>query len=205
MPLSGYGKRNPRRINATISLPPMKIYTRTGDAGTTSLVGGTRVSKTHPRLEAYGTVDEVNSHLGLLAAYDIPEGDRKTLLWLQNRLFDLGCQLATEEDSKWKPRAITADDVAHLEALIDEVDASLPRHNRFILPGGTAAAAQAHVARTVARRAERDMLRLDQALGGEKIAPEALKFVNRLSDYLFVTARHLNIVAGYEEIFWEQE
>lgn len=149
----------------------MKIYTRTGDAGTTSLVGGTRVSKTHPRLEAYGTVDEVNSHLGLLASYDIPEADRKTLHWLQNRLFDLGCQLATEEDSKWQPRAITADDVAQLEALIDEVDTALPRHNRFILPGGTTAAAQAHVARTVARRAERDMLRLDHALGDEKSLP----------------------------------
>ena len=85
----------------------MKIYTRTGDAGTTSLVGGTRVSKTHPRLEAYGTVDEVNSHLGLLASYDIPEADRKTLHWLQNRLFDLGCQLATEEDSKWEQLRLT--------------------------------------------------------------------------------------------------
>lgn len=183
----------------------MKIYTRTGDAGTTSLVGGTRVSKTHPRLEAYGTIDEVNSHLGLLASYDIPEADRKALQWLQNRLFDLGCQLATEEDSKWRPRAITADDVARLETLIDEVDTTLPRHNRFILPGGTTAAAQAQVARTVARRAEREMLRLDRELGGEKIAPEPLKFVNRLSDYLFVMARHLNIVAGIEEIFWEQE
>lgn len=183
----------------------MKIYTRTGDAGTTSLVGGTRVSKTHPRLEAYGTVDELNSHLGLLASYDIPEDDRKSLQWLQNRLFDLGCQLATEEDSKWRPRAITTEDVARLETLIDQVDATLPRHNRFILPGGTTAAAEAHVARTVARRAERDMLRLDQALGGAKIAPEALKFINRLSDFLFVIARHLNIVAECDEIFWEQE
>lgn len=183
----------------------MKIYTRTGDAGTTSLVGGTRVSKTHPRLEAYGTVDELNSHLGLLASYEMPEADREALQWLQNRLFDLGCQLATEEDSKWHPRAITVDDVARLEALIDDIDAALPRHNRFILPGGTAAAAQAHVARTVARRAERDMLRLDQELGGGKIAPDALRFVNRLSDYLFVMARHLNIIADCEEIFWEQE
>ncbi len=183
----------------------MKIYTRTGDAGTTSLVGGTRVSKTHPRLEAYGTVDEVNSHLGLLASYDIPQADREALQWIQNRLFDLGCQLATEEDSKWRPRAITAEDVARLETLIDQVDTTLPRHNRFILPGGTAAAAQAQVARTVARRSERDMLRLDSALGGEKIASEALRFINRLSDYLFVMARHLNIIAGGNEIFWEQE
>ena len=183
----------------------MKIYTRTGDAGTTSLVGGTRVSKTHPRLEAYGTVDEVNSHLGLLASYDIPQADREALQWIQNRLFDLVCQLATEEDSKWRPRAITAEDVARLETLIDQVDTTLPRHNRFILPGGTAAAAQAQVARTVARRSERDMLRLDSALGGEKIASEALRFINRLSDYLFVMARHLNIIAGGNEIFWEQE
>ena len=182
----------------------MKIYTRTGDAGTTSLVGGTRVSKTHPRLEAYGTVDELNSHIGLLAAYDIPQDIRASLSRIQNQLFDLGCQLATEEDSRWKPRAITADDVSHLENLIDATDAELPRHNRFILPGGTQASAQAHVARTVARRAERDILRLDQALGTGKIAPEALKFVNRLSDYLFVLARRLNIIAGNEEIFWEQ-
>ena len=143
--------------------------------------------------------------LGLLASYDIPQADREALQWIQNRLFDLGCQLATEEDSKWRPRAITAEDVARLETLIDQVDTTLPRHNRFILPGGTAAAAQAQVARTVARRSERDMLRLDSALGGEKIASEALRFINRLSDYLFVMARHLNIIAGGNEIFWEQE
>lgn len=183
----------------------MKIYTRTGDAGTTSLVGGTRVHKTHPRLEAYGTVDELNSHIGLLAALDIPDGLRADLRRIQNRLFDLGCQLATEEDSRWQPRAITAEDVAHIETLIDDIDATLPRHNRFILPGGSIPAAQAHIARTIARRTERDMLRLDQALGEGKIAPEPLQFINRLSDYLFVLARRLNIIAHCDEIFWEQD
>lgn len=179
----------------------MKIYTRTGDKGMTSLVGGTRVPKDSPRLEAYGTVDELNSWIGLVAATAgnlLPGEDARLLTWIQNKLFDLGCELATETESKYRPREVSAADVETLEAAIDRVDATLPAHNRFILPGGTQASAQAQIARTVARRAERRML----AIGP---AENALRFVNRLSDYLFILARRLNVLADAPEVFWEQD
>lgn len=180
----------------------MKIYTRTGDAGETSLVGGKRVSKASVRLEAYGTADELNSNIGLLLALEgVPESTRIVLENVQNRLFNLGSELATEPESKWQPKGIGTEDVEMLEKAIDEVEASLPRHNRFILPGGMQASAQAQVARTVARRCERRMIEMTQK--GEAVAPEALKFINRLSDFLFVVARQINVVAGVPEIFWE--
>ncbi len=187
----------------------MKIYTTTGDKGTTSLVGGKRVSKTHPRLEAYGTVDELNSWIGLVAATangeepGLPPEDASLLQWIQNKLFDLGAQLATEPESTWQPRRITCDDVATLEAAIDRIDATLPAHNQFLLPGGTQASAQAQVARTVARRAERRMLSMDSP--EEPLAADALRFMNRLSDLLFVLARHLNHLAGQPDIPWTQD
>ncbi len=182
----------------------MKIYTRTGDAGTTSLVGGTRVAKTAPRLEAYGTVDELNSAIGLLLAFGVPDNTTAdTLLTAQHRLFDLGAQLATEPESKYQPRGITPADIAALETHIDRLDATLPRHNRFILPGGTPAAAQAHVARTVCRRAERRILALAEA--GISVAPETVAYVNRLSDYLFIVARHCCVATGAPEIYWEPD
>ena len=183
----------------------MKIYTRTGDKGTTSLVGGTRVAKDDLRLQAYGTVDELNSWLGLVMASAspiLPEYDMTLLVWIQNKLFDLGSELATEPDSKWRPREISADDVAVLEQAIDRVTASLPQHNRFILPGGTAASAQAQIARTVARRAERQMVTLT---AHAPVAEPAMRFVNRLSDYLFTLARQLNVIAGVPEVYWDQE
>ena len=180
----------------------MKIYTRTGDAGTTSLVGGTRVAKTAPRLEAYGTVDELNSAIGLLIALGLPDSDTAgTLLTVQHRLFDLGAQLATEPESKYQPEGITPADIAALETHIDRLDATLPRHNRFILPGGTPSAAQAHVARTVCRRAERRILALAEA--GISVPAEAVAYVNRLSDYLFIVARHCCVATGAPEIYWE--
>ena len=180
----------------------MKIYTRTGDAGTTSLVGGTRVAKTAPRLEAYGTVDELNSAIGLLLAFGVPDNTTAdTLLTAQHRLFDLGAQLATEPESKYQPRGITPADIAALETHIDRLDATLPRHNRVILPGGTPAAAQAHVARTVCRRAERRILALADA--GISVSPETVAYVNRLSDYLFILARQLAHREGVEEMKWE--
>lgn len=180
----------------------MKVYTRTGDAGTTSLVGGTRVSKSSPRLEAYGTADELNAHIGLLLAMSgVPQADRALLRRVQNRLFNLGSQLATEPGSKYQPKGVSQADVDMLEAAIDRIEASLPAHNRFILPSGTMAAAQAHVARTVCRRCERRMVEMDQQ--GMPVAPEAAKFVNRLSDYLFVLSRQLNCLASVEEVFWE--
>lgn len=184
----------------------MKIYTRTGDKGTTSLVSGTRVAKNHPRLDAYGTVDELNSHLGLLDAFcrrQSPAPDAAsldTLLWVQHRLFDLGCMLATEEDSKWQPKTLADGDVTRLEEEIDRLDAVLPRMTAFILPGGTVASAQAQVARTVARRAERQMVTLS---GQVTVAPPAMLFVNRLSDWLFVFARYLNHISGQPETVWQ--
>lgn len=182
----------------------MKIYTRTGDKGLTSLVGGKRVPKTSSRLEAYGTVDELNSHIGLLLAYDgIPAEARAVLTKVQHKLFNLGSQLATEPESPYQPKGIANEDVAELEQAIDIADAQLPRHDRFILPGGTIPSAQAHVCRTVARRAERRILKMEQ--DGNAVSPEAMAYINRLSDYLFILARQINIFAHSSEIFWDKQ
>ena len=182
----------------------MKVYTRTGDAGTTSLVGGTRVSKASPRLEAYGTADELNSHIGLLLAMDgVPAEARHTLHIVQNKLFNLGSELATEPESKWQPQGIAQADVDAIEQAIDAAEAVLPRHNQFVLPGGTLASAQANVARTVARRCERHIVEMAQS--DIPVAPEALRYVNRLSDYLFVLSRLINFNAGKSDIFWDKD
>ena len=183
----------------------MKIYTRTGDKGTTSLVGGTRVAKDDLRLQAYGTVDELNSWLGLVmasATQILPEKDKALLTWIQNKLFDLGSELATEPDSKWRPSEISADDVAVLERAIDRVTEALPQHNRFILPGGSVPSAHAQIARTVARRAERRMVTLT---AHAPVAEPAMRFVNRLSDYLFTLARQLNLLASVPEVYWDKD
>lgn len=182
----------------------MKLYTRTGDAGTTSLVGGTRVPKDDLRLDAYGTVDELNSHIGLVIAQARATGfsDQSvidTLLRIQHTLFDLGCQLATEPHSKWQPKAITPEDVAAVEAEIDRLDDALTPMHAFILPGGTLPAAQAQIARTVARRAERLMVALSRTA---PVADPAMQYVNRLSDYLFALARYFNHVAQVPETTW---
>ncbi len=187
------------------------IYTRGGDGGTTSLVGGTRVAKDSPRLEAYGTVDELNSWLGLLAASpeSLPEGASDTLTMVQNTLFDLGTILATEPESTWQPAPPDPSKVEAIEAAIDALDATLPRHNRFILPGGTPLSAQAQIARTVARRAERRIITLAHTPAEEGGSPGldqgVVRFVNRLSDYLFVLARAINNISpSGREIFWEK-
>lgn len=181
----------------------MKVYTRTGDAGTTSLVGGTRVSKASVRLDAYGTVDELNSLIGVvLACGEVPADVRCTLSLTQHRLFNLGSQLATEPDSKWQPQGVTASDVSELEQAIDKAEETLPRHNRFILPGGIIAAAHANVARTVARRAERIMVAMNEE--GIAIDSAAMQYINRLSDYLFVAARRINHETHTDEVFWEK-
>lgn len=181
----------------------MKIYTRTGDDGTTSLVGGTRVAKSSPRLQAYGTVDELNSHIGLLLSLGgIPDDHRRVLSYVQHLLFNLGAQLATEPESKFQPQGITKNDIEALEKAIDAAQDTLPPLRRFILPGGTTAAAQANVARTVARRAERHMTGM--TLAQCPVHPDALRFINRLSDYLFVLARLINHTAGTPETFWDK-
>ena len=180
----------------------MKVYTKTGDRGTTSLVGGTRVAKNDPRLDAYGTVDELNSWLGYILSLGVPEEKAADFfIYLQNRLFDLGAALATEADAEWQPKSIADADIAAVEAEIDRMEEYLPRNNRFILPGGTPAAAAANIARTVCRRAERIMVGLPD--GTCPAQQNALIFVNRLSDYLFVAGRYLNHLAGQPETYWQ--
>lgn len=190
----------------------MKIYTRTGDRGTTSLVGGTRIAKNDLRLDAYGTVDELNSWIGFIISLGVDdEPTVRFLLSLQNSLFDLGCALATEIDAKWQPKTITATDIEQIEIEIDRMDATLPHHDKFILPGGIPAAAATQIARTVCRRAERLILSLltsrDEASDTTQRAfpgqDEALQFINRLSDYLFVLARYLNHLASCPETYWQ--
>lgn len=181
------------------------IYTRTGDAGKTSLVGGMRVSKTHVRLEAYGTVDELNANLGVLVASVEDDNIREFLLYIQHKLFSLGAYLATDQSTTDLHVAsqISAEAVARLERAIDELDASLPPLKAFILPGGALAASFCHVCRTVCRRAERRILALEEHENCE-IDAEVKQFVNRLSDYLFILSRKLNQLTLHDEIYWDK-
>lgn len=179
-----------------------KIYTRTGDDGTTSLVGGKRVSKTDPRLDTYGTIDELNSFIGLmLSVMDNKAESAQNILWIQQKLFNIGGCLATDTSCCELPESckITASDVENLEHMIDTLQEGLPQQRSFILPGGTRAASLAHVARTVCRRAERLILALPD---NAKAPGELLQFVNRLSDYLFVLARRINYFEGVNENIW---
>ena len=179
-----------------------KIYTRTGDKGTTSLVGGKRVSKTDPRLDAYGTIDELNSFIGLmLSTMDGKAESEENIRWIQQKLFNIGGCLATDTASFQLHDSckVLAPDVERMEHMIDALTDGLPEQRSFILPGGTQAASYAHVARTVCRRAERLIL----ALPDEAKAPsELLQYINRLSDYLFVLARRINFFAGVNEKIW---
>lgn len=182
------------------------VYTRGGDKGLTSLVGGKRVPKNSPRLEAYGTVDELNSWLGLVAASDIFDSkndiDIRTILTsIQHRLFDIGSILATEPESKWQPAPLRPECVEQLEQAIDRIDARLPRHNRFIIPGGSVGSARCQVARTVARRAERAIITLAETTETD---PLIIPYINRLSDLLFVIARYAVLLDGKPEIFWQK-
>jgi cob(I)alamin adenosyltransferase len=178
----------------------MKIYTRTGDDGTTSLFSGGRVSKTHLRVEAYGTVDELNSILGLARALKPRPQTDAWLERIQRQLFHLGADLATPLDAKsdWVVR-MDAETVQSLETGIDELTAELPELKNFILPGGTPAAAQMHVARTVCRRAERVVVALQEH---ERVGEQVLNYLNRLSDFLFTLSRWENQQAGIPEDKW---
>jgi cob(I)alamin adenosyltransferase len=182
----------------------MKIYTRTGDDGSTGLFGGDRVEKNHPRIRAYGTVDEVNSVLGVAVSL-LPDDDRavaarQRFVSIQSELFVLGADLATPLDARATVPRIRREHVEQLERAIDEADGQLPTLTNFILPGGHPAAATLHLARTTCRRAEREVV---DAMVGEGINPLALTYLNRLSDFLFVAARLLNQGFGVNDVPWE--
>ena len=174
-----------------------KIYTRTGDDGTTGLGDGRRVDKDSARVEAYGTVDEANSAIGLVLAAPMPENVRVLLTAVQHQLFDLGGELCIPGHA-----AIFDADIDRLEQRLDEFNADLPALKDFILPGGGEAAARCHVARTVVRRAEREAVALSRL---EAVRPEAVRYLNRLSDLLFVLARVLARDSGHGEVVWNHE
>ncbi|MCD8301810.1 MAG: cob(I)yrinic acid a,c-diamide adenosyltransferase [Prevotellaceae bacterium] len=177
------------------------VYTRTGDTGTTSLASGQRVPKTNARLEAYGTLDELNSFIGLLMSNLTEEADRNFLLQVQNHLFSLGSRLATDaEEIPWRC-SVDEQAVADMEHAIDEADQVAGGWRGFVLPGGCQAASLAHVCRTVCRRLERRVYAME---GWESLEPELLQYVNRLSDYFFILAKKQNILQGVEEKIWKK-
>ena len=178
-----------------------KVYTRTGDQGETSLVGGVRIKKSHIRLEAYGTVDELSAHLGMLASM-IENDEHDFIIRIQNNLFNVCTHLATDQSqTPLYPSAHLAEgEIVSLEERIDNLMKQLPERQGFVLPGGVPAACQAHICRTVCRRAERRIAALAEEA---QIAPEMQQYINRLSDYLFVLAKIINFNQGKSEIVWQ--
>ncbi|GGH55397.1 cobalamin adenosyltransferase [Dyadobacter endophyticus] len=179
----------------------MKIYTKTGDKGTTSLIGGTRLSKAHVRIDAYGTVDELNGYIGMLRDQPVNESRKDLLKEIQDRLFTIGSHLASEPDQKKKILPdLYDDDITLLEKEMDLIDANVPPLRAFILPGGHQAVSFGHIARTVCRRAERAVIHLQQ---GEEVEPAVIRYLNRLSDYLFMLCRAMTHELGIEEVTWQ--
>jgi len=179
----------------------MKIYTKTGDKGTTSLLGGTRVPKHHLRIEAYGTVDELNSVMGMLRELNEDGNSEKTIEEIQDRLFTVGSNLAMDPTKKAaKIPDLKEDDCVLLEKEIDRMNESLPDLKSFILPGGGMLSSWGHLARCVCRRAERLVSQLSET---EEVDPMVLKYLNRLSDYLFVLARFFTQLSGSKEMAWK--
>jgi cob(I)alamin adenosyltransferase len=176
-----------------------RIYTRLGDGGETHLGDMSRVPKTDPRIEAYGTVDELNAQLGVaLALGGLPDGYAGWLRRVQNDLFDVGADISVPMGDDRERLRVVPDQTAWLEAACDEVNAGLPKLRSFVLPGGTPAAAQLHICRTVCRRAERRTVAC-----GDAINPECVRYLNRLSDLLFILSRGANLAAGGSEPLWE--
>ena len=180
----------------------MKVYTKTGDKGQTSLVGGQRVSKCCERIESYGTVDELNAQVGVLLAYCHEKSDRKFLINVQRKLFVVGGYLATDNATQTPIAAVTPEMVEAIEHEIDRLEAILHPLHASILPSGTRAAVFAHVCRTVCRRAERPILRLVET--GAQVDDNVLAYINRLSDYFFVLSRKLNQEDGVEDVVWQK-
>ena len=176
-----------------------RIYTKTGDQGETSLFGGRRLLKSELRIEAYGTVDELNSHLGLVRDYAGEAGIKVLLKSIQDLLFTLGANLASDPEKALPVPDIQEEDITILEQEIDRMNEGLPELKNFILPGGHPAVSFCHIARCVCRRAERLTVHLAQQ---EQVTPILIKYLNRLSDYLFVLARQLAKEQGAEEVIW---
>lgn len=181
----------------------MKIYTKTGDKGTTSLIGGTKVPKSHLRIEAYGTVDELNSYIGLCKDLLVSEQEKKVLLEVQDRLFTIGSSLACDPIKAPKMRIpdLKESDVELLEKEMDHMNETIAPMKNFILPGGHTILSQMHIARCVCRRAERCCVRLE--LESLEVEPIIIKYLNRLSDYLFVLSRYTGYQMKVEEIPWK--
>lgn len=179
----------------------MKIYTKTGDKGQTSLIGGTRVPKHHIRIEAYGTVDELNSYMGLVRDQEIDPHHKAILIEIQDRLFTIGSSLASDpERSKMKIPDLKEEDIQLLESEIDRMNETLPEMRSFVLPGGHTTVSYCHVARCVCRRAERNTIHLSE---NEFVADLVIKYLNRLSDYLFMLSRKLTHELGAAETPWK--
>jgi len=181
----------------------LKIYTKTGDKGTTSLIGGTKVPKSHLRIEAYGTVDELNSFIGLCKDLLNNTGENNILQEIQDRLFTIGSSLACdpEKEPKMKIPDLNEDDITLLENEIDRMNEALPTMKSFILPGGHATVSHLHISRCICRRAERCCVRLE--FDKEEVDSIIIKYLNRLSDYLFVLARYASHFLKAEEIPWK--
>lgn len=180
-----------------------KIYTKTGDKGTTSLIGGTKVSKSHLRIEAYGTVDELNSYTGLCRDVFNDTESQQTLKEIQDRLFTIGSSLACdpEKEPKMQIPDLKESDVELLEKEIDKMNEVLPEMKNFILPGGHSTVSHLHIARCICRRAERNTVRLKEV--GSPVETIVIQYLNRLSDYLFVLSRYAALKLGAEEIPWK--
>lgn len=180
----------------------MKIYTKTGDKGTTALIGGTRVAKSHLRIESYGTVDELNSYIGLVRDQEVNKGRADILKEIQDRLFTIGSTLATDPDknSKMATPDLHEEDVKLLEQEIDSMSAAVPPLRAFVLPGGHQSVSFCHVARCVCRRAERITIRLQEESYVEELV---IVYLNRLSDYLFALCRIMTYELQAEEIAWK--
>ena len=181
----------------------MKIYTKTGDQGTTALYGGARVSKADERVETYGTIDELNAHLGLLRDQEVNLTRSPLFQQIQETLFVIGSHLATDpQKDSMKLPPITEDPLAQLEQSIDAMDQELPTMKFFILPGGHPAVSVCHITRCVCRRAERQVVRFSQHAA---VDPIIITFLNRLSDWLFVLARTMGVALGVDEIPWKPD
>jgi len=192
---------SPHHWSLALSLHFMKIYTKTGDAGETGLFGGPRVSKDSPRIEAYGTVDELNALLGLVRTESLPVEVEQMLTKIQNHLFDLGAELASPDPEQKGTKLLGEAQIAWQETLIDQFEAELAPLRAFILPGGTRGAALLLMARCVCRRAERCVVTLQHT---ELLSTTPIIYLNRLSDLLFVAARLVNHRAGVADMPWEK-